>query len=157
MNIRNLVVARLTDHLSEIKSFVDGLPGEQLVERPHPDQWSLFEITHHLADLQTAYIEMASRILIEDRPKLELVCPENHSDMEFPERELKSRLKEFDEQRKNLISLLAALTEKQWKREGQHPEILHFNIEKCMEELMRHEESHLYEMYRIFFGVRNTP
>jgi hypothetical protein len=60
-------------------------------------------------------------------------------------------VRDFAEQRVNLVSLLDALDDRQWVREAIHPTIKHFSVEKCMEGLMRHEECHLYDLYKIFF------
>jgi len=154
MNLKGLIVRRLNDHLDEMESFVDGLPIEQLAQRPSPEKWSIAENILHIIDAQDVYIEWVARMLVEDKPRLDAYFIEDHTGNQYIAADLDRRLREFSEQRKNLIALLGAMTDKQWKHEGVHSDVKHFTIEKCMEGLMRHEESHLYEMFNIFFGVK---
>ena len=153
MDLKVLIATRLNDHLDELKSFLDGLTPEQLSERPSDILLSLSSLAHHIIDVQEHYIDIVSRILLDDMPACDPSCLDDHeTDLT---RHLSGRLKDFEDQRRNLVSLLNALSEDHWKREGTHPDIAHYTLEKCMEELMRHEEFHFFEMYRIFFGVRN--
>jgi len=155
MDLKNLIATRLNDHLDELRSFVDGLTSEQLSERLPDVSLSLEDIAHHLIDVQEHYVEVVSRILLEEHPRFDPSCLVSHTSENGFDRSLVSRIRGFDEQRRSLVSLLNALSEDHWKMEGLHPDIPHYTLEKCMEELMRHEEFHFFEMYRIFFGVRN--
>ena len=153
MNMKNIVVGRLNDHIDELDSFIDGLAPAQLRARPDTDQKSIWEIALHIVDLQDISIGWLARMLVEDLPGLEDGPNENGPDNRYFDQDLFARLKEFREHRKNLISLLNALTDSQWKKEGIHPRIKHFTVEKCVEGLMRHEEHHLYHIYNLFFGM----
>jgi len=146
-------VSRLSDHLDELKSFVDDLPQEQLWERPAADRWSMGEIVVHLIEKQDNHIEWITRMIVEDNPKLDEVQPDQHAANPVESELLRHRLKDFCDQRITLISLLNALDDVQWHREAIHPSIKHFSVEKCMEGLMRHEEYHLYDVFKIFFDV----
>ena len=151
MDLKSLIAARLNDHLDELRSFVDGLTEEQLSDRRSNGHRSLSDIVHHLADVQDAYIDIVAHILLQDLPT---VVPPPLENGVFPsEPNLSARLDEFTRHRRNLVSLLAALSDHHWRREGHHPVIPHYTLEKCLEEMMRHEESHFFEMYHIFFGI----
>ena len=153
MDLKSLIVNRLSDHLDELQSFLNGLPEEQLRERPGPDKWSIGESALNIIEVQDLYLQWVALMIVEDVPKLERGSIEEVSDNHYIVDDLPRRLKEFSEQRRNLLSLLSALTDQQWVREGIHPHIKHYTIEKCMEGLMRHEEYHFYEMYNLFFGI----
>ena len=153
MDLKSLIVNRLSDHLDELQSFLNGLPDEQLRERPGPDKWSIGESALHIIEVQDIYLQWVALMIVEDVPKLENGSVEKVSLDHYTVDDLPRRLKEFSEQRRNLLSLLSALTDQQWVREGIHPRINHYTIEKCMEGLMRHEEHHFYEMYNLFFGI----
>jgi len=155
MDLKTLVSTRLSDHLDELRSFVDGLTSEQISERSPESSLSLSDIARHLMDVQEHYVDIVSRILLGERPDFDPTCLEKHTPDEAIALHLSARLKDFDERRRSLVSLLNALSEDHWKMEGRHPAIPHYTLEKCMEELMRHEESHFFEMYRLFFGARN--
>jgi hypothetical protein len=153
MDLKTLIVTRLSDHLDELQSFLKGLPDAQLQERPAPDKRSIGENALHIIDMQETYLQWVARMIVEEMPVLENGSVEQVTERRYPMEELPRRLKEFSEQRKTLLSLLNAITEQQWMREGVHPQIKHYTVEKCMEGLMRHEEYHFYEMYNMFFGI----
>lgn len=153
MDLKRLIATRLNDHLDELGSFVDGLTDQQLQDRGPNGQLSLADITLHLAEVQEGYLAMLSQILLEDLPPLAPVPLDKHCTANAVQSDLRPRLKEFDNQRRSLVSLLNALADHHWRREGVHPTIPHYSLETCLEEMMRHEESHFYEMYQIFFGA----
>jgi len=152
MDVRNIVVGRLNDHAYELDSFIDGLTPAQLRARLYNNQRSIWELALHIVELQDISIGWLARMLVEDRPSLDDMTSDEPRNPALDE-DLFVRIKEFQEHRKNLVALLNALTDSQWKREGIHPRIRHFTVEKCMEGLMRHEEHHLYHIYNTFFGM----
>jgi hypothetical protein len=152
MDIKNIIIGRLHDHADELESFVDGLTPDELASRSNGEGHSISDLVLHLVDLQGIAIGWLARMLIEDRPMLEDSsggCRQRHDIGP----NLHAKLKEYREHRKHLIALLNALNDHQWKKEGIHPHIRHFTIEKCMEGLMRHEEHHLFQIYNLFFGA----
>ncbi len=150
---RILIIDRLRSHLQELQSFSNGLTEEQLKERPATGSWSIHEIAMHLVELQDVYVEQMARMLVEKQPVIiPHVCTHTNGSylsLCFPE-----QIRSYMEQRKTLTSLLQSLDDKQWRREGNHPDVKNYTVEKCMESLMRHEEHHLYEMFNVFFGVK---
>jgi len=155
MDLKTLIATRLNDHLDELRSFIDGLTPEQLCEHTPESTLSLADIAFHLMEVQEQFIEIVPRILLGERPLFDHSGLERHSPDGVVVQNLRAYLKDFDDQRRSLVSLLNALSADHWKMEGDHPEIPHYTLEKCMEELMRHEEYHFFQMYRIFFCVRH--
>ena len=149
------MIERLRSHAAEIHSLTDGLTEEQLKQRPSEQRWSLHEIVMHLCEGQDVFIERMARMLTEDKPVLVTFQPDEakQKGLHLSE-DFKKRFKEFEVQRATLASLLQTLTEEQWKLEGAHPEMKRYTIEKAMESLMRHEESHLYQMHNVFCGIQ---
>ena len=156
MNLHRTILDRLKSHPVEIRRFTDGLTDEQLRKRPSEGKWSLHEITMHICDGQDVFVERVARMLTEDKPKFATFQPDearqhgHHLTEDF-----KKRLKEFEVQRNTFASLLQTLNESQWKLGGIHPEMKKYTIEKAAESLMRHEESHLYQMCNVFFGIQD--
>jgi hypothetical protein len=155
MDNRKLIVDRLAQHVGEVRSFTDGLPRDELRARPAPTTWSLFEIAMHLAEVQDIHVERVTRMLAEENPKITPFAPdkERQEGLYFSQN-FERRMRDFEEQRRNLFALLKDLDDAQWRREGIHPEVKHYTIEKCVEAMMRHEEHHLLQMFNVFFGVR---
>lgn len=151
---RGMIIRRLREHLDELESFTDGLTEDQLKERPRPAQRSLYEIALHLGRVQDAYIDRVAVMLMEKNPVLESVSL-NGAPIQTEDGNPQVKLRSYIEQRKTLVALLGSLDDRQWKMEGKHPHVKNYTIEKCMEELMRHEECHLFEMFNVFFGYGN--
>lgn len=109
----------------------------------------------HLAETQDVFGERVARILSEDRPVI-LPYEADGAAREgaYLHRDFREGMETLRRQRENLLTLLGSLTDAQWDLEGEHPEIRHYSIERCMESLMRHEEHHLYTMFNLFFGIR---
>jgi hypothetical protein len=155
MDLRRLIIGRLASHPGEIQTFTDGLDEDQLRERPLPGKWSIHEITMHLAEVQDIFMERVARMLTDSKPDITPFHPdEARNNGLYLEHNFSRRVKDFAQQRTALVSLLETLRNEQWLLEGRHPEIPLYSVEKCMEGLMRHEESHLYQMYNTFFGIR---
>ena len=155
MDLKSLIATRLNDHLDELRSFIDGLTPEQLAEHSPDSPLSLAGLALHLMEVQEEYIHVISRMVLGERPVFDPSVLDKHPQDSVPMSDINGKLKDFDDQRRSLVSLLNALSEDHWRMEGDHPDIPHYSLEKCMEELMRHEEYHLFQMYRLFFGVRH--
>jgi hypothetical protein len=155
MEMRTLVVRRLREHLEELESLTQGLTPELLKERPGEGRWSLHEIVMHIVETQEVFSERIARILVEERPVIALYGPDAaRREGAYLARNFSEGMATLRRQRDHLLTLLSSLTGTQWDLEGEHPEIRHYSVERCMESLMRHEEHHLYAMFNIFFGIR---
>ena len=155
MDSRKLIVDRLTQHVEELRGFTDGLPTDELRARPSPTKWSLFEIAMHLVEVQDVFLERLTRMLAEEQPQIVPFTPDKErQEGLYLSENFERRMKDFEEQRRSLFVVLKDLTDAQWKREGVHPDIKHYTVEKCMEAMMRHEEHHLLQMFNVFFGIR---
>lgn len=147
---RALIIRRLREHLGELESFTRGLTVEQLQKRPRPTQRSLYEIALHLARTQDIYLDRIALMLTEKNPTIDGVSGDGERDDD--EGKPPVTVRSYVEQRKTLVALLGSLEDRQWKMEGKHQQVRHYTVEKCMEELMRHEECELFEMFKVFFG-----
>ena len=156
MDNRKLILGRLAQHVDEIHGFTKGLPESQLAERPSPTKWSLKEIAMHLIDTQDVFVERVTRILTEENPTIVPFTPDKaQQEGAYLSANLERRMNDFDVQRRNLFTIVRDISDAQWKREGIHPDVKHYTVEKCLEALMRHEEHHLLQMFNVFFGVKS--
>lgn len=151
---RQLILRRLAEHVGEIEGFIRGLNEAQLRERPSPDRCSIHELVLHLVERQDVFVERFAQMLEKDRPVIQHYQPEQKLRSGFYlGRSFTFQFRVFRDQRENLLALLRYLDNDQWLREGDHSTIRHYNVEKCMESLMRYEEHMLNEIFGIFFGV----
>jgi hypothetical protein len=156
LNIRQTIIERLKQHVEEIHSFTNGLSSDQLKARPADDKWSLHELVLHLCEVQDVFIERLVRMLTEEGPQITPYEPDAmRRNGIYLTQNFTQRLVEFEKQRGTLTALLQSLTDDQWKLQGKHPQMKLYTIERSMEDLMRHEEHHLHQMYTVFFGIRS--
>jgi hypothetical protein len=153
--LRTLIIRRLREHLEELQSLTEGLTPELLKERPGDGRWSLHEIAMHIVETQDVFGERIARMLVEERPVITPFSPDAaRREGSYGKRDFTEGMTSLGRQRHNLLTLLGSLRDEQWRLEGEHPEIRHYSVERCMESFMRHEEHHLYGMFNIFFGIR---
>lgn len=156
MDNRSLILERLAQHVDEIRGFTAGLAESQLGERPAPAKWSLKEIVMHLAEVQDIFIERVTRILTEENPPINPFVPDKaRQEGLYLSANFEGRMKDFEAQRRNLFAIVRDISDVQWKREGDHPDVRHYTLEKCLEAMMRHEENHLLQMFNVFFGIKD--
>jgi hypothetical protein len=154
MEVHELIRRRLREHLQEIRGLTDGLPTAQLRKQPGEGRWSLHEIVMHLVETQDIFTERIARMLSDDLPQITPYTPDAaRSGGSYLLLDFNDGMTGFTRQREHLLNLLGSLRKDQWDREGVHPEIRHYSVERCAEALMRHEEHHLYSMFNIFFGI----
>lgn len=151
---RTLIIRRLRDHLDEIEGFVHGLTPQQLVEQPAPGHWSIHEIILHLAEMQAAFVDSIARMLVERKPVITPPDCSTRDDGYYLQQSFAENYRGLKEQRLTLLYLLESLDEKQWELEGEFKGIRHYSVEKCMESLMRYEEKQLYNLFNVFFGIK---
>lgn len=151
---RRLILRRLGEHVAEIEGFIRGLNEAQLKERPSPDRCSIHELVLHLVERQDVFVERFAQMLEKDRPPIQPYQANKklHSGF-YLSRSFTFQFRVYREQRENLLALLRYLDNTQWLREGEHPSIRHYTVEKCMESLMRYEEYCLNELFNLFFGA----
>ena len=154
MDNRKLILDRLAQHIEELRGFTRGLSEAQLRARPAPNKWSLHELTMHMVEVQDIFIERVARMLSEERPSITPFSPDAaRKEGMYLSLTFRKRMEDFELQRRNLFTLVGNLNDAQWRREGAHPDIKHYTLEKCLESLMRHEEHHLHQMFNLFFGI----
>ena len=150
-----MIVDRLKGHPEEIRILTGGFTATQLKHRMTAEKWSLHELVMHLCETQDVHIGRLSRMLTEDKPQLASYAADNvRSNGLYLTMKYEKRFAEFEVQRETMTSLPETLTDEQWALERIHPEIEHYSIRKSMEELMRHEERHLYQMNELAIRMR---
>lgn len=85
-------------------------------------EWNVVFMVCHLRDLEAAYLHRIHMMLQEDNPTF----PANDNRAVAIERnyagaDLRTALAEFEDLRRQFITLLKTLTDEQWERRGQHP------------------------------------
>lgn len=123
---------------------VRGLSEEELRFRPAEGEWSLKEVIGHLRDFAEIDHERLRRMITQERPILPgydqeaLVRERNHQ-----EADLQAVVDELASFRRQTVHTLTELVDASWTRTARHLERGIFSIRQFVEQLVRHEATHV--------------
>jgi len=69
-NERQRLIARYTAGYQKVVDALRGIGADELDFRPAPDEWSVREIVHHLADSETIAGQRLRQLLVDDDPRI---------------------------------------------------------------------------------------
>ena len=114
------------------------------------DEWSLLQIAGHLRDREDANLDDLRAIVSSRRPELQLVDFEAVADEQpYETAQLSELLYGFSELRQHALYLLYNLSDRQWRRVGQHRYRGELTIEQLVKEMNEHDLAHLWQVMRI--------
>lgn len=107
----------------DVLAALEGITVEQLDTREALPEWSPREIIHHLGDSEMDGAERIRMIVAERQPRLTSWDQERWvAPLYSDERPIEASLAGFNGAREATVPLLHLLTERQWRRAGQHSE-----------------------------------
>lgn len=120
------------------------------LRRREGDEWSLVQIAGHLRDREQVNLSYLRSIISSRNPRLEVVDFEILvEDNNFQPHELRELLYSFSDLRESALYLLYSLSDRQWRREGQHPYRGALSIERLVKEMNEHDLAHLWQVQRL--------
>lgn len=140
---------RLATQLDALSIFLEGPSAAYAEIAPADGGWSAKENVAHLARYTHVFLGRVDRILREDRPDLGTYRPEQ--DAEWPlwrALPLNEALRRLRAARAQLLDWVDALSEKDARRVGVHPQFGEWDIPRWLEFFLLHEAHHLYFMVR---------
>ncbi len=135
-----------------LRELTAGVPPELLRTAPGPGEWSANDVLAHLRACSDRWGEAATRIVVEDGPRLRGTEPRvwitktNYLDLEFT-----PSLRAFVRQRKALLAVLDPLSPGEWQRTGTlvgAGKPVSRTVHTYAERLARHERSHVKQVSR---------
>jgi hypothetical protein len=140
---RESLLARYRVGFAELTEALAGLAAEELDWRPAPEDWSVREIVHHLADADTMAAARLRRILTEENPAIpaydEQVLAER---LRYRARPIEPALRTIEALRATNAQLLDVMTEADWRRAGTHSEMGPYSAERWLEFNAAHAHDH---------------
>jgi len=139
----------LREASGELENELYGLRAGQLSWRDG-DEWSLVEIAGHLRDREESNLCDLRAIVSSRRPLLELVDFEAVvAERAYEPRQLSELLFGFSELRQHALYLLYNLSDRQWRRVGQHRYRGDLSVEQLVKEMNEHDLAHLWQVMRL--------
>lgn len=142
-----LLSARLAGQLDGLTWVVSRASTERLARRPQADKWSAREHLAHLACYQQRFLERLRTILSTDRPEFRRYRAED--DPEWPEWQTLTSERAYERLqalRREIIELVASLSDSQLERVGVHPVFGTMTIPQWIEFFLFHEGHHVYQV-----------
>ncbi len=130
---RRALVARYKSGSAEVSEALRGIAPPELDWRPAPDEWSVREIVHHLADADTIAAARLRRLLTEDNPPIpaydEQVLARR---LQYAGRPIEPALQAIEALRATSAQLLDRLADADWRRSGTHSEMGPYSVERWL-------------------------
>jgi hypothetical protein len=116
---RQIYLEQLRALPDQLAAKVQALSAGQLIARPRPDQWSVAQIIHHLADAHMNAFSRTKRILAEDRPTRKPYSQESWAEMvDEVNADVEASLLILRGLHRRWVLLFESLSEDDWNREG---------------------------------------
>lgn len=127
-----------------LRGAVAGMSPEQARTRPVAGKWSTLEVVAHLSDFEPIYADRIKRILAEDRPLI-MAADENlfARRLAYHDRDLDSEVELITLTRRQLATVLRAVPEADWQREGVHNELGIVTVEHLISKAVQHIRHHV--------------
>jgi hypothetical protein len=164
---------RLRSTPGEIARLLEGRAGAALSRRPDPRSWSATEILCHLRDVEELFLVRFQTMLAVDEPPILTLgaTPEalaawgiggaiGHpldpdrwaEDRQYARQDPAGVLEAFGRRRREVITVLDALSPRQWQRGGIHQARGRMAIGEWVASLAGHDDNHLAQLGRTLDG-----
>ena len=143
--------ALLADYLEatyEVEVVLEELPESELEARQSPNDWSVRQIVHHLADVEVGDAMRLRQMLAHQSPLIVAYDEELFADALHYDRPIESSVATFFALRASSSALLERIAEADWLRRGRHEEHELYTVEILVQRSIEHDRLHLAQIRR---------
>lgn len=145
---RQDLIAQYTAGPATVVAALEGITETELDARPAPDEWTVREIVHHLADSEMTLAIRLRRLLAEEHPQIVGYDEAEYARRLYYDRPIDSSLNVLRSARAASASLLERLTEEQWQCAGTHNERGRYTVEDWLTIAVGHVRDHADQIRR---------
>ena len=146
---RRALIERYQDGPRVVAEALGQIGEGELDARPGPDEWTVREIVHHLADSEMTSAIRLRRLLVEDAPVITGYDEEAFARRLTADRPLAASLDAFAAARRTTAEILERLDEADWARAGTHSESGRYSVEDWLEIYAAHAHDHAAQIGRV--------
>jgi hypothetical protein len=140
---REAMLERMRRQPDRLARLIEGKPDEVLRRPGAGGEWGAIEHLAHLRDFDEVTLDRLDQILNEVEPELEMFDTEVRAiEQDYHAQDPHRMLEEFRELRNTLVHRLEALSEEEWQRTADHPELGRVMLESLIQRLDAHDQSH---------------
>ena len=152
---RSALIARYRAGSAVFADVVAGATDQELDARPFPGEWTVREITHHLADGELSSAIRLRRLVAEEAPAITgydegLYARRLH----YGERPIASSLAVIEASRESTATILDRLADEEWARTGTHSEMGEYGVETWLRVYAEHPYDHAAQARAVLAAVR---
>lgn len=142
------LLAVLVSAPAALHEMIRNIPHDQWVRCPRCDEWSLNEIACHLRDVEVEVnLPRLRTLLAETNPFIAgQVTDDWVLERGYDKQDGRAALRELTEARKQLVSLLRALTPEDWQRTARHAIFGRTTLQELVGFIARHDRSHIQQV-----------
>src|SRR5262245_8875314 len=147
------LTARLRSDIDVFRGLLSGVSDEQARWKPAPEQWSLLEVTNHLADEEVEDFRTRVRLTIEN-PDLEWpgIDPERWAvDRAYNIRDVRESLARFVRERNVSLAWLSAPENIPWAAQTRNPKFKPMRVGDLIASWLAHDMIHIRQMNRLHY------
>jgi len=135
---------------AKLEALISGLSDEQINTRYMPDEWSVRQIVHHVADSHMNSVIRLKLILTEERPPLKGYNQEAWAELTDNDAvPLEASLYILKGLHQRWVAIFERLTDVQWTRAGMHSEIGEVTPEDLVKMYAEHGENHIAHIKKV--------
>ena len=125
-----------------------------LRRKPAPDKWSAMEVVCHLRDIEKLWADRLVKAAFSEKPAFYMLEVDDLAvKNSYNTQDLGAAVKEFARLREDNLRLLRALPAGHWQRSGVHPKRGEITIERIVEIMIGHDQSHSDQISRAIAGA----
>ena len=148
--MKNALIQRLQSQPAALDTLLFGFTEEETKAIPMPDKWSIFENVVHLARYHEVFIERIALIATGANPIFQRYrADDDPGFFEWQKKSLAQVLVDFNKDREEINTMLAAIPADKLKHTALHPFFGLMNIEGWTELFLLHEAHHFFTMVRL--------
>lgn len=123
--------------------------------RPFPDEWTVREIVHHLADSEMNSAIRLRMMIAADEPALQAYDQDVFArKLFYGQRPVDASLRAFQAARDSTAEILEQLTSEQWARTAVHSELGRITVDDWLETYAAHAPEHADQIRRTRAAAR---
>jgi hypothetical protein len=143
--------AWLADYLEasmDIELTLGELAESDLAAREDPDEWSVRQIVHHLADVEVGDAMRLRQMLTHESPLIVAYDEDLFARRLHYDRPIESSVGTFFALRTSNGAILECISEDDWARQGRHEEHDLYTVEILVRKSIDHDRLHLAQIQR---------
>lgn len=155
MSKRIILLQALASTPRDLALILKGVDLPALTKRPVPDQWSMADVLAHLSDVEVQYLARLKRVVVEERPFLPRILPdESKHDIQTSLEELLAR---FEAARAETVDFLKDISPGGWQRPAVHETRGETKLRFLVQDLVNHDIGHLNQVVEVQQRLRVLP